>query len=164
MANNVFKVLLADWMIGGVLTLYFLVGYVADWSNLRLMENTTYDLRSYLKAYGQQSDQIELVAVDHESLNKVGRWPWPRATQARLVENLRTGGAKVIVLAFPGQLSEADRSSQGMEEVRAMRQRLTAQIASPQTDPRQRPLRRVVYATIASSRSGSGAGARRRRS
>ena len=138
MANNVFKVLLADWMIGGVLTLYFLVGYVADWSNLRLMENTTYDLRSYLKAYGQQSDQIELVAVDHESLNKVGRWPWPRATQARLVENLRAGGAKVIVFAFPQQLSEPDRSSQGMEEVRAMRQRLTAQIASPQTDPRQR--------------------------
>ncbi len=138
MANNVFRVLLADWMIGGVLTLYFLVGYVADWSNLRLMENATYDLRSYLKAFGQQSDQIELVVVDHESLNKVGRWPWPRATQARLIENLRAGGAKVIVFAFPGQLSEADRSSQGMEEVRAMRQRLTAQIASPQTDPRQR--------------------------
>lgn len=138
MATNVFKVLLADWMIGGVLTLYMLVGYVADWSNLRLMESMTYDLRSFLKAHGQQSDKIEVVAVDHESLIKVGRWPWPRATQARLVENLRAGGAKVIVFAFPQQLSEADRSSQGMEEVRAMRQRLTAQIASPQTDARQR--------------------------
>ncbi|HEX9743185.1 MAG TPA: CHASE2 domain-containing protein, partial [Nitrospiraceae bacterium] len=138
MATNVFKVLLADWMIGGILTIYFLVGYVADWSNLRLMESATYDVRSFLKAHGQQSDQIELVAVDQESLNKVGRWPWPRATQARLIENLRAGGAKVIVYAFSQQLSEADRSSQGMEEVRAMRQRLTAQIASPQTDPGQR--------------------------
>jgi serine/threonine-protein kinase len=136
MSANVFKIILADWMIGGVLTLYFLVGYVADWSNLRLMENTTYDLRSFLKAHGQQSDQIELVAIDQESLNKVGRWPWPRATQAHLIENLRAGGAKVIVFDFP--LSEPDRSSQGMEEVRAMRQRLTAQIASPQTDARQR--------------------------
>lgn len=136
MAANVFKVLLADWMIGGILTLYFLVGYVADWSNLRLLENMTYDMRSFLRAHGQQSDQIELVAVDQESLNKVGRWPWPRATQAKLIENLRAAGAKVIVFDFP--LSEPDRSSQGMEEVRAMRQRLTAQIASPQTDPRQR--------------------------
>jgi serine/threonine-protein kinase len=136
MAANVFKVLLADWMIGGILTLYFLVGYVADWSNLRLMENATYDWRSFLRAHGQQSDQIELVAIDQESLNKVGRWPWPRATQARLIENLRAGGAKVIVYDF--HLSEPDRSSQGMEEVRAMRQRLTAQIASPQTDARQR--------------------------
>lgn len=48
MGANVFKVLLADWMIGGILTLYFLVGYVADWSNLRLMENATYDLRASL--------------------------------------------------------------------------------------------------------------------
>ncbi len=136
MAANVFKVLLADWMIGGVLTLYFLVGYVADWSNLRLMENATYDLRAALRAHGQQSEQIEIVAVDQESLNKVGRWPWPRATQARLIENLRASGAKVIAFDFP--LSEPDRSSQGMEEMRVMRQKLTAQIASPQTDARQR--------------------------
>ncbi len=138
MAANLFKTLLSDWMIGGVLTLYFLVGYLADWSNLRLMENVTYDLRAVLRAHGQQSDQIELVAVDQESLNKVGRWPWPSATQARLIENLRAGGAKVIAFDFP--LSEPDRSSQGMAEVRAMRQRLTAQIASPQTDPRQREI------------------------
>jgi serine/threonine-protein kinase len=136
MATNVFKVLLADWVIGGVLTLYFLVGYIADWSNLRLLENATSDMRSFLRAHGQQSDQIELVAVDQDSLNKVGRWPWPRATQAKLIENLRAAGAEVIVFDFPP--SEPDRSSQGMEEVRAMRQRLTAQIASPQTDPRQR--------------------------
>ncbi len=136
MAANLFKVLLADWMIGGILTLYFLVGYVGDWSNLRLMENATYDLRATLRAFGQQSDQIELVAVDQESLNKVGRWPWPRATQARLIENLRASGAKVI--AFDFSLSEPDRSSQGMEEVRTMRQKLMAQIASPQTDARQR--------------------------
>jgi CHASE2 domain-containing sensor protein/predicted Ser/Thr protein kinase len=136
MGANVFKVLLADWMIGGILTLYFVVGYVADWSNLRLMENATYDMRAALRAHGQQSEQIEIVAVDQESLNKVGRWPWPRATQARLIENLRASGAKVI--AFDFSLSEPDRSSQGMEEVRAMRQRLTAQIASPQTDARQR--------------------------
>jgi eukaryotic-like serine/threonine-protein kinase len=136
MAANVFKVLLADWMIGGILTLYFLVGYVADWSNLRLMENATYDLRAALRAHGQQSEQIEIIAVDQESINKVGRWPWPRSTQARLLENLRTSGAKVI--AFQFSMSEPDRSSQGMEEVRAMKQRLTAQIASPQTDARQR--------------------------
>ncbi|OGW64636.1 MAG: hypothetical protein A3H49_03330 [Nitrospirae bacterium RIFCSPLOWO2_02_FULL_62_14] len=136
MAANVFKVLLADWMIGGILTLYFLVGYVGDWSNLRLMENATYDLRSFLRAHGQQSEQIEMVAVDQESLNKVGRWPWPRATQARLIENLRAGGAKVIVFDF--SMSEPDRSSQGLEEMRALRQRYTAQIASPQTDARQR--------------------------
>jgi serine/threonine-protein kinase len=136
MPANVFKILLADWMIGGLLTLYFLVGYLGDWSNLRVMENITQDFRAVLRAFNQQSEQIEVVAVDADSIAKVGRWPWPRATQARLIENLRTGGAKVIVYDFP--LSEPDRSSQGMEEVRAMRQRLTAQIASPQTDARQR--------------------------
>ena len=136
MAANVFKVLLADWMIGGILTLYFLIGYVGDWSNLRLTENATYDMRSFLLAHGQQSDQIELVAVDQESLAKVGRWPWPRATQARLIENLKASGAKVIVYDFA--MSEPDRSSQGLEEMRALRQRYTAQIASPQTDARQR--------------------------
>ncbi|RMF19162.1 MAG: CHASE2 domain-containing protein [Gammaproteobacteria bacterium] len=39
-----------------------------------------------------------IVAVDERSLAQVGRWPWPRQTQAQLVRALRAHGAERIVL------------------------------------------------------------------
>ncbi|MSR23487.1 MAG: CHASE2 domain-containing protein [Nitrospiraceae bacterium] len=74
---------------------------------------------------------MELVAVDQESLNKVGRWPWPRATQARLIENLRAGGAKVI--AFDFSLSESDPA------VRVWRKCARCASATRLRSPRRKP-------------------------
>lgn len=38
------------------------------------------------------------MAIDEKSLNKIGRWPWPRSVMARLVDKLAQGGAKTIGL------------------------------------------------------------------
>ncbi|PXX89107.1 histidine kinase [Marinobacter vulgaris] len=49
------------------------------------------------------SDDVILVAIDEQSMNRLGRWPWPRSTHARLVEKLHQAGAKAIVfdVLFP---------------------------------------------------------------
>ena len=40
------------------------------------------------------SGDIVLVEVDDRSLREVGSWPWPRATQARIVDEASRLGAK----------------------------------------------------------------------
>jgi len=50
---------------------------------------------------------VQIVAIDDRSIEKLGRWPWPRATLARLFDALAASGAKVVgvdvVLSEPEQ-------------------------------------------------------------
>jgi len=39
---------------------------------------------------------IVIVEIDHESIEALGKWPFPRAFHARVVDRLREGGAKLI--------------------------------------------------------------------
>lgn len=68
-------------------------GVFAD--SFQSLERYTYDLgvRSRERA---PSDRVTVVAIDDASIRNLGRWPWPRALQAQLLDKLREGGAKVI--------------------------------------------------------------------
>ncbi|AUX68263.1 hypothetical protein CHX26_00905 [Porphyrobacter sp. HT-58-2] len=48
-------------------------------------------------ASNQPAQDIAIVAIDQRSLAKVGEWPWRRSTHARLIDNLRMAGAKVVL-------------------------------------------------------------------
>ena len=41
---------------------------------------------------------ILIVAIDHKSIKKLGRWPWSRDVMATLIENLHKSGVKVTTL------------------------------------------------------------------
>jgi len=59
---------------------------------------------------------VVVISIDEKSLERYGRWPWSRALLAKLVENLATGGAKVIgldILLSEPQSPETDRALQG---------------------------------------------------
>lgn len=43
-------------------------------------------------------DDIVHIDIDDQSLDKIGRWPWPRRRLAQLIDSLNTCGAKVVVL------------------------------------------------------------------
>lgn len=76
-------------------------------------EERFFDLRMKLTLPppSQQDKRIVLAAIDDESLNKVGRWPWPRTRMADLVDKLNTFGAKII--AFDVFFSEPEVSCKG---------------------------------------------------
>ena len=42
----------------------------------------------YERYYPDNSPGLVLVAIDDESLKKLGQWPWPRQTVARIIENI----------------------------------------------------------------------------
>ncbi|ASJ75983.1 CHASE2 domain-containing protein [Granulosicoccus antarcticus] len=57
-------------------------------------------------------EDVVIVAIDSRSLAKLGRWPWSRELQARLVEQLQLQGVKAGVLDLlyvePSDLPEQD--------------------------------------------------------
>ncbi|MFN7966851.1 MAG: adenylate/guanylate cyclase domain-containing protein [Acidobacteriota bacterium] len=61
-------------------------------------ESKTVDARMRWSRGQQADDRIVVVAVDPESINQLGRWPWPRSTVAELVRRIHQGGASVIAL------------------------------------------------------------------
>jgi adenylate cyclase len=52
---------------------------------------------------------IRVVDIDEASLSKIGQWPWPRTTVAKLLQILTSQGAAVV--AFDVLFAEADATS-----------------------------------------------------
>ena len=63
---------------------------------LDLIELKTYDLRFMMRGQKDPSNTVVLAVIDEKSLDKEGRWPWPRSKIADLIDILNKDGAKVI--------------------------------------------------------------------
>jgi len=61
------------------------------------MELRTVDGRFRLRGPLTPHPDIVLVTVDEDSLDKVGRWPWPRQLFARMTQQLTAAGVRAIV-------------------------------------------------------------------
>jgi signal transduction histidine kinase len=62
-----------------------------------------------------QKSDVVLVAIDDESLQRYGRWPWSRTLLAKLTDNLAKAGASVVgldILLSEPQSPDADRALQ----------------------------------------------------
>ncbi len=73
------------------------------------LQNQLFDFyqRSAPRAYTDAS--VRYVDIDEESLKRIGQWPWPRTTIAKLTATLRDAG--VAVIAFDMAFPEPDRTS-----------------------------------------------------
>ncbi len=74
----------------------------------------TYDIFSKFRKTSASTDAIQIVAIDEESVANLGRWPWPRALVAQLLDEVAGGGARVMGLNI--FYSEADQN-QGLDEI-----------------------------------------------
>ncbi len=76
----------------------------------RLIEARLYDILSVVAPPLPAQAGAVVVAIDEPSIGEIGqRWPWSRELHARLVENLRAAGAKVIAfdIIFADPTTEA---------------------------------------------------------
>jgi len=135
-----------QWLLCGILTLVFLGAALGNWRGFEHVHLLTQDLLASLKEPVRQSDPIVVVAIDDDSLAKVGGWPWPRTLIGDIIERLRKSGAKVIGVGV--LLSEPDHS-QGMAEFRALERKLTAQVEALNTVKELRAMRRSLTGTPA---------------
>jgi adenylate cyclase len=82
----------------------------AQTSLLDLIELKTYDLRVSSRPPTTPAPTVALAVIDEKSLEREGRWPWPRSKIAALVDAVSRDGAKVI--GFDIAFVEPDENSQ----------------------------------------------------
>ena len=62
------------------------------------LDNTALDFQFRLRGERSPGQEVVLVLVDEKSLKEIGRWPWPRDKQARLVDQIHAGEPAVLGL------------------------------------------------------------------
>ncbi len=85
------------------------------------LEFKRYDLMMDLRGEPDAPSEIVMVDIDDDSIDKLGRWPWPRSLIARGIEAIDAGHPKVIGLNFV--FSEPEESS-GLLELRGLEKTL----------------------------------------
>jgi len=75
----------------------------------------SYDLMMNLRTDPQASSEVVIVDIDDDSIEKLGRWPWPRSLIAEGIRKINSGGPRVIGLNFI--FSEPEKST-GLEELK----------------------------------------------
>jgi CHASE2 domain-containing sensor protein/predicted Ser/Thr protein kinase len=85
-----------DGFAASLFVLVFVVlAYGLFGTGFQSLERYTYDLGVQARER-VPSDRIAIIAIDDVSIRNLGRWPWPRAQQAELIDKLREGGARVV--------------------------------------------------------------------
>ena len=80
-----------------VAILAFVAGLFVHNNILWRWDNLLYDAQ--LSFWSRSvSDDIIIIAIDDESLNDLGRWPWPRSTHAQLINKLELESPRAIGL------------------------------------------------------------------
>lgn len=82
-----------DWIFGVVISLAILA--VAPTPLFRSIETLVYDW-GVRTAAADPSDRITVIAIDDESIERLGRWPWPRDLHARLIRLLDEADASTV--------------------------------------------------------------------
>src|SRR5262252_775255 len=82
-----------DWFLGLVVALVLLLA--GSSSLIQSLEWFAYDwgVRASSRT---PSDKIAIIAIDKQSIDNIGRWPWSREIHAKMVDALAKAKAKVI--------------------------------------------------------------------
>ena len=93
-----------------LMTLFLAVSYLYKPATIAQLANLATDHfhRSHPREYNPDTP-VRIIDIDEESIARIGQWPWPRTTMAKLNDNLNNAGAAVI--AYDMIFSEADRTS-----------------------------------------------------
>ncbi len=84
-----------DWFVGLALVAIAL-GVFTGTDLVNTLERRFYDVASTANQRSPSS-RIAVIAIDDQSISNLGRWPWPRSYQARLIDLLAQAKAKTIV-------------------------------------------------------------------
>jgi eukaryotic-like serine/threonine-protein kinase len=85
----------ADWFVGVLVVLFVLLLHKST-HFVENLENRLYDF-GITQANKKPSDQIAIIAIDDQSIQNMGRWPWSRDVQAKLIEQISAGKPKAII-------------------------------------------------------------------
>ncbi|MBM3390166.1 MAG: CHASE2 domain-containing protein, partial [Betaproteobacteria bacterium] len=132
------------WLVGACVALLLtLLAQTLAGPSLRQWEAGLNDLIWRHTAQLAPERRIVLVDIDERSVAEVGPWPWPRDTQARLMDRLGALGVRQqiwdVVFAGPGVPATGSAAGQGKGAAGAANQALGQSVAQ------QRPVLAQVF-------------------
>lgn len=101
-----------DWFTGLLISFVFM--FLAQNELIQGLERAAYDL-GVSASQRHPGDQIVIIAIDDQSLDNLGRWPWPRDIQANMIDKLSAAGARVIGNTI--LMSEAQTAPKSIENL-----------------------------------------------
>ncbi|HEV8604400.1 MAG TPA: CHASE2 domain-containing protein [Tepidisphaeraceae bacterium] len=135
--------LLVDTSILG-LALTFLVTFLDFAGLLSAPERFFYDFRArhFQRYTPPPTTQLVHIDIDDKSLSEMGHWPWPRSRLAEIVDEIRIGGAKTMVLDV--MLSEPNPFELDSANLPAATQSATKPTTKAVAPPTTQPATRLV--------------------
>ncbi len=115
-----------------------LAASASHWQWFWQQDEAVYD--AYVGDWEYRPDpRLLIVAIDDNSLQQIGQWPWPRSVHARLLDRLTQAGSSRVVLDL--MLSEPDRqdAAQDADLAAAIRRNghvVLPVLAAPASGPR----------------------------
>lgn len=110
------KELLIPACIAGVIAALCTWAYLEKPRYLERLELSAFDLRLLARGEQEISHQVSIIAVDEESLVRMGRWPWDRSVTAQLARKLEEMQPKAV--GYDIVFSEHQANPAGRELVR----------------------------------------------
>jgi len=97
-------------LLGILITLFFLLASGTKPRVIQQLSNLSFDVlqRQFPRSYNPNIP-VRIIDIDNESLARVGQWPWPRVTVAKLNDRLAEAG--VAVVAYDVIFAEPDQTS-----------------------------------------------------
>jgi serine/threonine-protein kinase len=83
----------SDWLLGVIVALVVLALSRSDL--IQSLERKAYDM-GVRASSRTASERIAVIAIDDTSIANIGRWPWHRDVHAKLIDDLKSAGAKVV--------------------------------------------------------------------
>ncbi len=106
-----------DWFVGLLVVLIFLFGVRSDL--MQGLEAKAYDVGMRASYARTPSHKIAVIAIDEQSIANLGRWPWPRELQAKLLDILAAAHPKAIgntVFLFEPQVDPGQKYINKIDE------------------------------------------------
>lgn len=91
------------------------VGRLLASDSTHALETGLYDRIVRARADAPAND-IAIISIDKESIERLGAWPWPRHLHARLLERLHEAGARLVAFVEP---IDTPQNSADVERMRA---------------------------------------------
>ncbi|TPW19978.1 MAG: serine/threonine protein kinase, bacterial, partial [Elusimicrobia bacterium] len=123
------KAWVTDALIGLLLTGFVGAQYILGGAFLESLELKAYDARSQFRTDLEPKVDLVIVAIDDESITRLGRWPWPRTRIAEMLDKLKAAGPRVIGLDI--LYTEPERNP-ALAELEAMQARYLDLVAGRQ--------------------------------
>lgn len=102
----------SDWIVGLAITVLFCLAYLIGFGPTQSLEYKAYDL-GVSASVSPANDHIVILDIDDDSIERIGRWPWPRSVVGDVIRKLSDAGARLVgVDIFYSEKQKVPKSAQ----------------------------------------------------